>query len=72
MRGKKLSKNKITVAQAVPILNIKERRIRVLCAEGRIAGAEKIGRDWLLPASPVISAAGRSRPGKAPIGKIEK
>jgi Fic family protein len=29
--------------------NIKERRIRILCTEGRIHGAKKIGKTWLIP-----------------------
>lgn len=29
--------------------NIKERRIRILCSEGRIHGAQKIGNTWLIP-----------------------
>jgi len=29
--------------------NIKERRIRVLCTEGRIHGAKKISKSWLIP-----------------------
>ena len=29
--------------------NIKERRIRVLCSEGRIEGAKKIGKTWFIP-----------------------
>ncbi|MDY0115784.1 MAG: Fic family protein, partial [Acholeplasmatales bacterium] len=29
--------------------NIKERRIRILCAEGRIHGAKKVGKTWLIP-----------------------
>ena len=29
--------------------NIKERRIRVLCSEGRIDGAKKIGKTWFIP-----------------------
>ncbi|MDY0241297.1 MAG: Fic family protein [Rhodospirillaceae bacterium] len=28
---------------------IKERRIRILCAEGRIHGAKKVGKNWLIP-----------------------
>ena len=29
--------------------HINERRIRILCAEGRIHGAKKIGKTWLIP-----------------------
>ena len=30
-------------------MGIKQRRIRVLCAEGRILGAYKVGTYWLIP-----------------------
>lgn len=29
--------------------NIKERRIRILCTEGRIHGVKKVGKTWLIP-----------------------
>ena len=29
--------------------NIKERRIRILCTEGRIYGVKKVGKTWLIP-----------------------
>jgi hypothetical protein len=29
--------------------NIKQRRIRILCAEGRIHGAKKVGKTWFIP-----------------------
>lgn len=54
----------ITVAQAAKKMKITPRRVRVLCAQGRIIGAEKIGRDWLLPDKPTVRAADRRRPGK--------
>jgi hypothetical protein len=61
----------ITVQQAEKKLSIKPRRIRALCEQGRIVGAEKVGRDWVLPDSPVISPASNPRPGKAPIGEAK-
>jgi hypothetical protein len=61
----------ITVAQAETKLNIKARRIRVLCDQKRIPGAEKVGRDWVLPDNPVVTPAANPRPGKAPIAEVE-
>lgn len=62
----------ITVNQAEAKLKIKPRRIRVLCEQKRIPGAEKVGRDWLLPENPVITPAPHNpRAGKAPIGEVE-
>jgi len=55
----------ISVKQAIPLLNnISERRVRVLCAEGRIKGAKKVGRDWLLPDVPKVTEAANPRAGK--------
>jgi hypothetical protein len=55
---------RINVQQAAALLGISIARVRVLCGEGRIDGAEKIGRDWLLPSDPKVRPASRQRPGK--------
>ena len=39
----------VTVSQAAEELGISAARVRALCGEGRIVGARKIGRDWLIP-----------------------
>lgn len=39
----------VTVAEAAHELGVSERRVRVLCAEGRIVGARRVGRDWVIP-----------------------
>lgn len=39
----------ISVKEASEKWGISERRIRLLCAEGRIDGAEKVGRHWSIP-----------------------
>lgn len=39
----------LTVAQVADKWGISGRRIRVLCAEGKIPGAEQIGRGWRIP-----------------------
>lgn len=53
----------ITVVQAAKKLKVSERRVRVLCAQERIPGAQKVGRDWLLPDKPTVTPAERRRPG---------
>lgn len=40
----------MTVKQASEKWGISDRRIRILCAEGRIPGVTREGRSWLLPA----------------------
>lgn len=55
----------ISVKEAAALLNnISERRVRTLCAEGRIKGAKKISGVWLLPDKPQVTAAARVRAGK--------
>lgn len=39
--------------------NITSRRIGVLCAEGRIDGAIKKGKTWLIPSDAIKPADGR-------------
>lgn len=39
----------LSISQVAEKWGIKQRRIRVLCAEGRIEGAYKVGAFWLIP-----------------------
>lgn len=39
-----------TVREISEQWGVTERAVRHMCAQGRIDGAEKIGRDWLIPA----------------------
>ena len=41
--------NYYTASELAEICNISSKRIRVLCNEGRIAGAIKKGTQWLIP-----------------------
>lgn len=41
--------------------NITSRRIGVLCAEGRIDGAIKKGKTWLIPSDAIKPADGRCK-----------
>ena len=40
----------ITIQEASSKWGITPRRIQVLCAEGRLEGAVKFGRQWAIPA----------------------
>lgn len=51
--------NYISVGEASKKWNISDRRVRVLCGEGRIEGAVKIGRNWSIPGNAVKPADGR-------------
>lgn len=54
----------ITVAEAATRWNISDRRIRVLCSEGRIEGVVKAGRSYRIPAETVKPVDGRTLKGK--------
>jgi excisionase family DNA binding protein len=41
----------ITIQEAAEKWGITSRRIQVLCAQGRLEGAVKFGRQWAIPAN---------------------
>lgn len=43
----------MTVKEAAEKWGISTRRVAILCAEGRIVGAKKIGSMWFIPADAV-------------------
>lgn len=40
----------LTIKEVAETWNVTPRRIQKMCAEGRIPGAKKFGRDWAIPA----------------------
>lgn len=59
----------LNVREAASALGVSISRITVLCREGRIQGAQKVGRDWVIPPEPKVTAGTRYRPGKLDIQK---
>jgi len=51
----------ITARQAAQKWNISDRRVRVLCSEGKIPGAVKAGKSYRIPAAATKPADGRER-----------
>lgn len=49
----------MNVNQAAALWGISERRVRILCSEGRIAGAQKVGKSWIIPDSATKPADAR-------------
>lgn len=41
--------NVISSIEAAKLWGISDRRVRLLCGEGRITGAAKVGRNWMIP-----------------------
>lgn len=54
----------LSITQIAEKWGIKQRRIRALCAEGRISGAFKMGAYWSIPASAEKPKDERVRTGK--------
>lgn len=54
----------LTTSELSLIWNISSRRIGVLCSEGRIEGAVKKGKTWLIPKDAVKPLDGRYKENK--------
>lgn len=56
--------NYITLAEASEKWGISERRIRTICAEGRIEGVTRFGRSWAIPGDTEKPSDNRVKSGK--------
>lgn len=54
----------ITLKEAAEKWEISERRIRILCTEGRVKGATKMGPMWVIPADSIKPEDKRVKSGK--------
>jgi len=61
----------ITLKEASEKWGISERRIRILCTEGRINGASKMGPMWVIPSDSVKPEDKRVKSGKYIKNKVE-
>ena len=62
----------ITVKQAAEKWGISDRRIRVLCAEGKIPGAFQAGRGWQIPMDAEKPADGRYKSRESILEQIDR
>lgn len=62
----------MTVKQAAEKWGISDRRIRVLCSEGKIPGAFQEGRGWKIPADAQKPADGRYRSKESVLLRIDR
>lgn len=62
----------MTTKQASEKWRISDRRIRILCAEGKIEGAELIGKTWYIPDNATKPADGRIKKTDSYLSKIEE
>ncbi len=56
--------NYITIKETADLWGITPRRVQKLCAEGKIDGATKFGRDWAIPANAEKPKDGRVTTGE--------
>lgn len=54
----------ISTIEAGKKWNLSNRRVAILCSEGRIPGVKKIGNTWLIPADAEKPADARVKTGK--------
>ena len=59
----------LTIKEIAKKWGISERRVNVLCQEGRIDGAKKFGNTWAIPADAVKPSDLRIKSGKYIKGK---
>ena len=54
----------ITIQEAAAKWGLKERRVQVMCQEGKIIGVKRFGHSWAIPADAERPADGRVKSGK--------
>lgn len=54
----------LTTVSLARKLGVSAQRVLVLCKTGRIAGAQRVGRDWIIPRTYVILPSTNKRGGK--------
>ena len=62
----------ITAKQAAEKWGVSDRRVRILCSEGKIPGAYQEGRSWKIPCDAVKPTDGRYKNTESLIPIIEK
>ncbi len=62
----------ITVRQAAERWGISERRVRVLCSEGKISGAAREGRNWMIPSNAKKPEDGRLKAAESLLTAIDR
>ena len=62
----------MTVKQAAEKWGISDRRVRILCAEGKIAGAAREGRNWVIPSDAKKPEDGRFKTAESILAAIDR
>lgn len=61
----------MTASEASEKWNISQRRVQILCAEGRIPGVFKLGEAWAIPSNALKPCDIRIKANKKEIAKSE-
>ncbi len=62
----------ITVKQAAEKWGISDRRVRILCSEGKISGAERKERSWMIPSDAKKPEDGRFKAAESRLAAIDR
>lgn len=62
----------MTVKQAAEKWGIPDRRVRILCAEGKVSGVTREGRSWMIPADARKPEDGRFKVTESLLTVIER
>ena len=62
----------ITVKQAAEKWGISDRRVRILCSEGKISGATREGRSWMIPSNAKKPEDGRFKAAESLLTAIDR
>ena len=64
----------VSTTEAAEILKLSTARIKILCSQSRFEGAEKIGRNWIIPRQSLLNYTHLKRgvKPKKSINKIKK
>jgi len=62
----------MTVKQAAAKWGISDRRVRILCTEGKITGAYQEGRNWRIPSNAIKPVDGRLKTAGTLLEQIDR
>ena len=67
--GMEIKAELMTATEAFKLWGISARRIQILCDEGRVKGAVRMGRNWIIPRSTAKHIDGRTKAAKSSANK---
>jgi hypothetical protein len=71
-RGADMDFNWMTAQEAAKVWGITDRRVQVLCVNGKVEGVLRLKRGWLIPKGTPKPADGRAKNGRKPTKKNQE